>query len=61
VNKENKGDPVCLQAIFRSYFFAGFLFFPLAFLGTILASNFYIGDFLFKFVSVTKPARGSTR
>ena len=46
---------MCLQVIFRSYFLAGFFFFPLVFLGTIQASNSNIVDFLFKFVSVTKP------
>jgi hypothetical protein len=41
---------------FSAYFFAGFFFFPLVFLGTIVASNFDFNNFLFKFVSVTKPA-----
>jgi hypothetical protein len=35
---------VCLQAIFQSYF-ADFFFFPLVFLGTILASNFILAIF----------------
>ncbi|MCJ7468874.1 hypothetical protein MUO74_00020, partial [Candidatus Bathyarchaeota archaeon] len=55
VNKENEGGSVCLKVIFRSYFFAGAFFFALVFLGTILASNFVFADFLFKFVSVTRP------
>jgi hypothetical protein len=46
---------MCLQVIFRSYFFAGFFFFPMVFLGTILASKFDFVDFLFKSMSVTKP------
>jgi hypothetical protein len=36
---------MCLQVIFRSYFFAGFFFFPLVFLGTILASNLILSIF----------------
>lgn len=36
---------VCLRAIFRSYFFAVFFFFPLVFLGTILASNLILSIF----------------
>lgn len=35
--------------IFRSYFFTGFFFFPLAALGNILASNYNCHHFLFKF------------
>ena len=46
---------MCLKVVFRSYFFAGAFFFALVFLGTILASNFVLADFLFKFVSVTRP------
>jgi hypothetical protein len=38
-----------LLVIFRSYFFAGFFFFPLVALGTILASNYDCNRFLFKF------------
>jgi len=51
VNKENEGN-LCLQVIFRSYFFAGFFFFPLVLLGTDLASDSDFVDVLFKFVSV---------
>jgi len=54
LNKENEGSD-CLQVIFCSYFFAGFFFFPLVALGTILASKYDYVDFLFKFMSVAKP------
>ncbi len=39
--------------VYRSYFLVGF-FFPLVFLGTVLASDYDFVDFAFKSVYVTK-------
>jgi hypothetical protein len=51
--KKRKKNLVRLRVIFSSYFLTGFFCFPLAFLGNILSSNFFLVDFLFKFLSVT--------
>lgn len=57
MNKENEGSSARLQVISCSYFFAGFLLFPLAFLGTVLASNFVLSIFyLTVCLSQTIPA-----
>ena len=46
--KREKEAEVMSSRIIRYYFFAGFFFFPLVFLGTIIASIFNCADFLFK-------------
>jgi hypothetical protein len=47
-NNEKRGFVRSL-VIFRFYFFAGFFFFPLVDLGTVLASNYNYNRFSFKF------------